>query len=698
MIKNIKRVGISFLAVAIICLMVIGCVSVNSVASNGNVGDLSNEKSNSAISNTELNSNAVADTELVPDIILKADSNGTLETKWNSAIDLSKAENREVKVRLDQDWEADLIVGRTSFGNGVGFRNGGLYVPTGANLKLDLNGYTIDRRLGTKVLDGSVIYIHGTFTLLDSKFDIQAAYDLYNNSSTKDVDFRMVSSGKITGGYNSYHGGGIIVENATFTMESGMVCNNTSREKAGGIYIIRSTVNIYNSVICENSSYCDTENGAGIYVCNDSVMNMNKGIVYKNFAKGVNADGAGIDVNGNNIEANISNVIISKNKLVHPAYIANGSGGGLGVFGDTNIVANVSNCIFEYNTSTSKGGAISIWTGAVLNMTDSYVSNNTARYGGGININSSKATVNLKNTTITNNYAESAGGIYITAADSYLSVGANVQIYDNKKLNSQEDNVEVRNSAKIIVNEKSTNSKIGIHTYNSSVYTTGYSAHNGSTDPNNYFFSDLSGEIVHLNSAGELEQAKTIASSKYDYIYLENNVRKSYKENGLIHGNNDFDKKQSYNGGKLILGKVSANTSVNQFISNINFGSAVISLLNAKGEIVYGKDADSKFADKLNNASEYAVGTGWKLKVYTTAGDLIDEISISVLGDLTGDGKVNSADVNYLRQVANNGIESLSAEQKLSALIVNKGKLLSNADTETLWNVVCGKMDIESFI
>ncbi len=434
---------------------------------------------------------------------------------------------------------------------------------------------------------------------------------------------------------------------------------------------ISNNISINGGLICENTSREENDNGGGLCVSTDSILKIRGGIFYKNVSQSLSADGAGIALSGSNITADITNVLIAKNINVGGLTGSNSIGAGVSISGD--IVANISNARIEYNSATLAGGGIAVWQG-VLNLSNSFITNNTAFAGAGIYIlNKANCDVKVNSTIITNNISSHGSGVWLSN-DSCLTIGDGTQIFDNTNIDEEMDNIEIVRG-KIIIDETLINTKIGIHQTTISAYTIGYSAHNGNTDPNNYFFSDLSGEIVHLNSAGELEQAKTIASSKYDYIYLEHNVRKSYKENGLIHGNNDFDKKQTYNGGKLILGKVSANTSVNDFVANINFGGAVISLLNAKGEIVYGKDADSKFTDKLNNASEYAVGTGWKLKVYTTAGDLIDEISISVLGDLTGDGKVNSADINYLRQVANNGIESLSAEQRLSSLIVNKGNL-----------------------
>ena len=139
MIKNIKRVGIIFLAVAIICLMVIGCLSVNSVTNNGsNVSVLSSEKSNSANSNDNSSEyDSVGELEYeIPEAekeyTLICDCTvgtpcicGQMANTWAEAVSYSITNSVNVKVTLLKDWIAkENSSYTTSFGEGKGFDYG----------------------------------------------------------------------------------------------------------------------------------------------------------------------------------------------------------------------------------------------------------------------------------------------------------------------------------------------------------------------------------------------------------------------------------------------------------------------------------------------------------------------------------------------------------------------------------------------
>ncbi len=185
-------------------------------------------------------------------------------------------------------------------------------------------------------------------------------------------------------------------------------------------------------------------------------------------------------------------------------------------------------------------------------------------------------------------------------------------------------------------------------------------------------------------------------NSVYNFVYYDeaDGTRKTYKEGNLTHGIND----SAVNGGKAIIGNIAPNTSVKVFIENLGFDTNNIQLF-AGNKLVYDKTNGYVLTDNnYDNGRELAVGTGWYIN-YTAVNGEVETIYLSVLGDLTGDGKVNSADVNYLRQIVNNNsFENLSAEQKLSALIVNKGKEPTSTDVQILWEAVCGRIDINEFI
>ena len=215
-------------------------------------------------------------------------------------------------------------------------------------------------------------------------------------------------------------------------------------------------------------------------------------------------------------------------------------------------------------------------------------------------------------------------------------------------------------------------------------------------DKVNYMWADGTNADITIPYAITLAPPVNEENGVYRFIYYDeaDGTRKTYKEGGLVHGINDSE----VNGGKAILGNISPNTSVKVFIENLGFDKNNIQLF-AGNKLVYDKTNGYILNDNnYDNGAELAVGTGWYIN-YTAVNGEVETIYLSVLGDITGDGKVNSADVNYLRQVVNNNsFESLSEEQKLSALIVNKGKEPTSTDVQILWEAVCGRIDINEFI
>jgi uncharacterized repeat protein (TIGR02543 family) len=145
-----------------------------------------------------------------------------------------------------------------------------LVVGNGNYVILDLNGYTINRGLtaDSNIKRGYVIYISSSATL-----------DLYDNDSQ--------TEGKITGGYSN-------------------------GEKGGGIYIYsKGTLNMYGGTITGNTSVVNYNGGGGIY--NNGTFNMFDGTITDNNAIG-EGDGGGIHNNGT---FNMYGGIVSGNHASH---------------------------------------------------------------------------------------------------------------------------------------------------------------------------------------------------------------------------------------------------------------------------------------------------------------------------------------------------------------------------------------------
>ncbi|MDE5896410.1 MAG: hypothetical protein K2H43_01190 [Clostridia bacterium] len=112
----------------------------------------------------------------------------------------------------------------TAFSTDSYFNNGAIYCPSGANIILDLKGYTINRALSSGTIRnyGYVFRVNGKLTITDSTATA---------SSNK---------GLITGGWNNYNntsygGGAFSVTNGELTLLAGQVINN--RGYYGGIML-----------------------------------------------------------------------------------------------------------------------------------------------------------------------------------------------------------------------------------------------------------------------------------------------------------------------------------------------------------------------------------------------------------------------------------------------------------------------------
>ncbi|MDE6060228.1 MAG: hypothetical protein K2G31_01995, partial [Clostridia bacterium] len=127
---------------------------------------------------------------------------------WLAAIEMSSrlssdktAVNKLVDVRLESDWLANVNTG--SFGSDKkAFSNGAIYVPSEANLRIDLNGHVINRQLSAMAESGSVMVLAGTVEILDS------ASDATHDGAYTYGDGEVLNGGIITGG-KSFRGGAI---------------------------------------------------------------------------------------------------------------------------------------------------------------------------------------------------------------------------------------------------------------------------------------------------------------------------------------------------------------------------------------------------------------------------------------------------------------------------------------------------------
>ncbi len=491
MAKAIKRVGVIFLAVAIICLMAIGVIlgTSNAKGITNNLLSSSNKIENvSETSEVELPT-------ISEEVLLDGTTCAEQATKWKEAIEKSLANdgNQHILVTMTKDWVAPNS-GNHNFGEGVGFSNGRIYIPENAVITLDLNGYKIDRTLTSAIADGSVIFVEGgKFILKDSQYDSVKIQNAYKSSNKGEVNLADYTTGMITGGYNSnaqYQkpAGGISVVNGYFEMNSGMVCGNKSNQ-GGGIQIAKSTGIINDGIVNNNSVTFDSnELGGGVYVYQSNIK-VNGGIIHKNIATGNSGDGGGLALNSST--ASISGGIFANNECL-------GVSGALG--GAVFICATectITGGVYEYNKA-DYGGAIGLWV-SQLTMSNAYVSSNYSRYFGSIDTSANSPYVYIENTTIINNTSDAYVGGFAARGEN-VSIGPGMQVYGNKLTSGEDCNVYIPNGNKINITDNllKAGSHIGITMQaGTGEFTTGYSASgNATASPPTFFFADGTGKSV----------------------------------------------------------------------------------------------------------------------------------------------------------------------------------------------------------
>ena len=212
--------------------------------------------------------------------------------------------------------------------------------------------------------------------------------------------------------------------------------------------------------------------------------------------------------------------------------------------------------------------------------------------------------------------------------------------------------------------------------------TKNYTWADGSTTP-----KEIAYEIIHSGIVAK-------ETSGYEYIYFDNNYRKSYGS-AYTHKLNDTN----LNNKKFILGSIKANTTINTFIASLKNDSNLLKVYNTKGKLLF----DGLISDGVisQSAKNILVGTGFKVEFYqnNTETSAYDTIYLSVLGDVNGDGIINASDVAYLRQVANDSqtLETMPIEKRLACMINNKGGI-TEVDSEILRNYIGKEIDLEKFL
>ena len=421
MTKHARKAGNIIFVLVISFLLIMGCVfasdTIKGKTDNTNLDNMANTLQTTADVTYTLPGN-FSDNERI----------------WNEAVQYSQNNGTtNVLVKLNGNWTAatNSTYG-TSFGSGSGFSNGRIYVPSGANIILDLNGKTIDRGLSSQRSNGSVIFVEGILRLIDSGFDSKTIYDLtglYDESTIHDI-----TSGKIKGGNNSF-GGGIEVIKGEFYMYGGAIYKNKATG-GGGIFGSGSaTIHIYDGIIYNNMA---NSQGGGVYVMNHCKAYIHGGHIFGNRA---NNEGGGI-------ASEVGDLEISGGKISYNTAKYNGGAIYLtDLDNDSQATTKIDNCIITNNIVTGSGGAI--YSDSSISLDGTEIRNNQSQKGSAIFIDH-LSKITLKNSIIVDNVTDIAESYAIELSEYRLTVkrlcyliGNNVIITSNKNSQNKERNINV---------------------------------------------------------------------------------------------------------------------------------------------------------------------------------------------------------------------------------------------------------------
>lgn len=178
--------------------------------------------------------------------------------------------------------------------NEVNTYRGYLYIESGSNVVIDLNGRTINRNLNTRTTNGFVILNEGTLTIRNTgggaEGKITGGYNFGSGGGIYNKGNLTIEGGTIIGNkaefYNSTvhqigHGGGIMVESGSLHLKGGIITGNKSSlgytlgGQGGGIYINSSaTLTIEGAPqITGNIRYSD-DNKNNLYLSSGAVINI----------------------------------------------------------------------------------------------------------------------------------------------------------------------------------------------------------------------------------------------------------------------------------------------------------------------------------------------------------------------------------------------------------------------------------------
>ncbi len=327
-----------------------------------------------------------------------------LEKLWNDAVTAS-SETNQVVFTLPCNWTA----ANGSFGTGVGFKNGAIYLPAGKNILFRPNGHTINRELSAKTTDGSVFIVEGRLEFTDEEFSVRGGNTekgggflvknggallgggrISNNTAEYGGAIYAEAGATVSGDWTisgttaSVNGGGVYIEGGTANFGTLKITGATAAGNGGAIYVANGAVTVADLQLSSNS--CAGKNGGGLYI-EDGSFEMNGGLVSNNKSD----NGAGVYMAGGTFDMNRGTIYDNT---------ATSSGGGIYLADGT------------FNMNAGTVGYPLVQTSSSSIMSGGFAYYNQAVEGGGVFVKG--GAFNINGGLISCNYAsESGGGIFI---------------------------------------------------------------------------------------------------------------------------------------------------------------------------------------------------------------------------------------------------------------------------------------------
>lgn len=207
---------------------------------------------------------------------------------------------------------------------------------------------------------------------------------------------------------------------------------------------------------------------------------------------------------------------------------------------------------------------------------------------------------------------------------------------------------------------------------------------------------------TYIASLSKMEFLELAADSTYQFIFEETEgtgaraktYLRTYHEKNMTHGVDDKDFE------KIVLGNIAPKTTVNGFLSNINPSQlSMIRIYNNKNQLIYncGQAIEGIDQTGYNKWSKYRISTSWYVQYGGTEENPLETIYISVLGDTSGNGVIDAADVVKMNMHITKRKLLEDLEVRLAAYVTNGGKVAAS-DISTLNQVIMLKKTIESYL